>query len=131
MSTGARLKLKHDGDMEGRTSPAAPNTELSTDYFTGIMPRRLFLVAFPLVLALFGGCVNYGVQTTKISLDRVPAPILKAMVHSEPASMIKSVEASYHRSTLVSYTVEFVQKDGSARFASFDSNGRRCNESNR
>ena len=86
--------------------------------------RASFIIA-ALCVAFFAGCVDYGVDSTVVSLDRLPDKTLAALVRSEPSAIIQQVRVQTHRKAVVSYRVQFRRQDGGLFDADFDAKGKR------
>jgi len=87
------------------------------------MHARKITIIFASSTLLLGGCIDYGVETRRLSLAEVPDKVLAAFVRSSPNCAIESVEVYTHRISTVGYRVHYRLPDGSLKQKSYSKKG--------
>jgi len=87
------------------------------------MRIRIFTLMFAFSTMLLSGCIDYGVETQRLSLAEVPDKVLAAFVRSSPNCAIESVEVYTHRISTVGYRVHYRLPDGSPKQKSYSKKG--------
>lgn len=87
------------------------------------MRIRIFNLLFAFSTLLLSGCIDYGVESRRLSLTEIPDKVLAAFVRANPDCAIESVEIYTRRISIVGYRVHYRRSDGSFELKNFSQKG--------